>query len=336
MHRLCHYFVMKKLFIISILFSFCFFKVSTSFSQAVPSKNENIPFIVTFGKDSEKSWGDDDNNQIVFFSIPQAQKSSFYIRIFDPNTGGKHDEKKVNFNTKTKFSLYGAGCFSNKDEENKDPVGNYKKGNLIHSKTFGSENTYDDKWYTFGPINPLEGELLPDLGGYIFKLNIDGTTGDDGNLYQLFMSVSNKENKKVEGGNAFMYEYSFRLNSSRQISHLYPYVDQYTTSVIQSNFDFDDDAYIRLKSMSNVAGEKIKASLDGFWQSSEHVMQEKDKKTCLDVQIVKTGQKSNNNAVFSIKNQRGEFMQFHSIPIGVIPKRQGKYRKSSAKGITRK
>lgn len=295
--------------------------------QAIPSKNENIPFLVTFGKESEKSWGDDDNNQIVFFSVPQGQKKSFFIRVFDPNIGGKHDEKKTNFNTTTKFSLYGAGCFSKIDEENENPVGNYKRGNLINSKSFGSEATYDDKWYTFGPINPLEGELIPELGGYIFKLNIDGVAGDDGNLYRLFMSVDNSKNTPVEGGNAFMYEYSFRLNATRQISHLYPYVDRYTTSVTQHNFDFDNDAYIKLYAMS-IPGKRITASNDGVWGESNHPMMEKDKNTCLDINIVKTGSRSNNNAVVSIKNQRGESLQFHSIPIGAIPKR-----KAGGKGV---
>ena len=31
-----------------------------TFAQPVPSKEENIPFLVTFGKEADKSWGDDD------------------------------------------------------------------------------------------------------------------------------------------------------------------------------------------------------------------------------------------------------------------------------------
>ncbi len=306
------------LFCLTVLLSASFLKVN---GQSIPAKNENIPFLVTFGNKAEKSWGDDDFNQIIFFSIPKEQKKPFFIRIFDPNVGGKHDENRQGFNTKTKFSLYGAGCFSDKDAENKDPVGNYKMGNLISSKTFGSESIFDNKWYTIGPINPLEGELLPDLGGYIFKMVVEGTSGDDGNLYRLFMSVKNNENKAIEGGNAFMYEYSFRLNATKQVAHLYPYIDQHTISVKQYNFDFDGDAYIKLISMT-IPGIKVKTSKDGIWAYSMHEMKEKDKKTSLDIQIIKTGTKSNNNVVFYITNQRGKFMQFHSIPIGAIPKKK--------------
>jgi hypothetical protein len=303
-------------------FIFCLIIIRLEvFAQAIPAKNENIPFLVTFGKDSEKKWGDDDNNQIIFFSIPVDQNKPFFIRVFDPNNGGRFDEAKGSFNSKTQFSLYGTSCFSSIDKENKDPVGNYKQGNLIHKKTFGAETAYDDKWFTFGPINPMEGELMPELGGYIFKMVIDGLSGDDGNLYKLFMSVSNKENKEIEGGNAFMYEYSFRLNSGNQVSHLYPYIDQHTISIKQHNFDFDGDAYIKLVSMT-IPGVKVNTSNDAVWANSLHPMKEKDKKSCLDIQIVKTGSKNNNNAVFYITNQRGKYMQFHSIPIGAIPKKK--------------
>ena len=41
------------------------------YGQAVPGKDENIPFLVTFGKSGETSWGDDDFNSIFFFTIPK-------------------------------------------------------------------------------------------------------------------------------------------------------------------------------------------------------------------------------------------------------------------------
>ncbi len=35
-------------------------------AQEVPSGQENIPYLVTFGQNSEHSWGDDDFSQTVF------------------------------------------------------------------------------------------------------------------------------------------------------------------------------------------------------------------------------------------------------------------------------
>jgi hypothetical protein len=218
------------------------------------------------------------------------------------------------------FTLYGSGCFSADEKENKDPVGGYKKGNLLFSKTFSADTTLDNKWYAFGPINPAEGELKPELGGYVFKIIVEGASGDDGNLYRFFLSTSNTTNNKVEGGNIFVYEYTFRLNADKSTTHLYPYVDKNTIAIKEYNFDVDDDAYVKMISMSN-PGANVIVSNDGDWKESSFQVTEKDKNTSLDVQIVKTGNARNNNVVFSFTNQYGKFMPFYAIPIGAIPKK---------------
>ena len=79
--------------------------------QPVPGKDENIPFLVTFGKEGKTSWGDDDFNQIFFFTIPKDFKQQFYIRVFDPDCGGENDEIQGEFNTKTiVFCLWRKRC----------------------------------------------------------------------------------------------------------------------------------------------------------------------------------------------------------------------------------
>ena len=60
--------------------------------QAVPGKDENIPFLVNFGKNGETSWGDDDFYSIFFFTIPKDFNRQFYIKVFDPDCGGENDE----------------------------------------------------------------------------------------------------------------------------------------------------------------------------------------------------------------------------------------------------
>lgn len=291
-------------------------------AQQLPAVDENIPYLVTFSSQASVTWGDDDFNQIVFISIPENVKVPFFVRIFDPNVGGELDESKEGFNSSTEFTILGgANCFSSNDDENKDPVGNYKNGRVLFTKLFGQDG-YDNQWYTMGPINPSEGQLEPDLGGRIFKIVIDGKGGDDGNLYKLFVSSSPADNIEMEGANLFTYEYSFRMHQKAgNISHIYPYVDNYTIAVKQFNFDLDHDAYVKIVTMSN-PGIKVKSSGDGEWAISEHPVTEKEKNTCLDVQFIKNGNVGNNNMVFYITNQYGKMMPFHSVPIGAIPKRK--------------
>ncbi|MCG8573584.1 MAG: hypothetical protein MI810_01765 [Flavobacteriales bacterium] len=292
-----------------------------TFAQPVPSKEENIPFLVTFGKEADKSWGDDDFCQIFFFVMPETYKEPFYIRIFDPGTGGKHDEQKGSYNTKTKFSVYGGkGAISNKDARRLNPVGEYKSGNLLASKTFTNE--LDNDWYTFGPFNPTSGEKSAKYGGLVFKVICQGISGDDGNLYRYYLSTSASKNQAIEGGNAFTFEYTFRMHDDpTEVSHLYPYIDGDVVSVKQANFDWDNDGDLKFISKVRL-GVNLRKSGDGNWGRSEHKIVEKEKESTFDVQFHKNKSTpaKNNNIGFYITNQYGEAQPFYTIPIGGIPK----------------
>jgi hypothetical protein len=294
----------------------------TIFAQQVPAAEENIPSLVTFGKDGERSWGDDDFSQTFFFVVPKFQTTSFYIRVYDPETSGSNDEKKLDYNTKTKFTVYGGkSCFTGRGVRENNPTGNYKSGNQLYSKTFGSNEIYDTEWYTFGPFNPTEGELSNEYGGYIFKMIAEGISGDDGNLYMYFLSTSPVENIPIEGGNAFTFEYSFRLpDNQNSTAHLYPFVEENVFSVKISNFDFDNDGQINIVSMAK-KGELSMASGDNTWRETSHLIVEKERKTTLDVQFIKNKKVAikNNNVTLYVTNQDGHLMPIYTVPIGGIP-----------------
>jgi hypothetical protein len=297
----------------------------SSKAQLLPSLDENIPYLVTFSKEADKSWGDDDNIQIYFLTIPQSRTEPIYIRIFDPNNGGKIDENQGGFNSKTNFSLYGGKlAHSNPDAKKQDPTGNYKSGVMLGTKTFGDDADYDEKWYSFGPFNPAEGELQPDYGGYVFKLIVEGLEGDDGNLYKISISSKKDENTAIEGGNAFAYEYCFRTNDKPgSVSHIYPFVPKGVVSVKVNTFDYDGEGIVRIISVAK-KGELVKLSTDANWVASEHKIIDLEINTSLDIQLVKKNNVNNNNLVVYVTNQYGELMPFYAAPIGGIPKFSGK------------
>lgn len=306
----------NSLLIINLLLS------SYCFGQQVPAPEENIPFLVTFGNAAKTSFGDDDFCQVFFFTIPEDNKKPIYIRIFDPENGGENDERMGRFDSKTKFSVYGGkGCITNKDSRSTQPVGQFKSGNLLSTKTFGVDPKYDNNWYTFGPFNPLEGELSSIYGGYVFKIIAEGISGDDGNLYKYFLSSSSSSNIAIEGANSFTFEYSFRLhNDPKQVSHIYPFVDDKVTSVKITNFDWDNDGFILISSVATI-NYKAKVSGDDAWATSEYIIKEAEKGKSLDIQIKKNPLKpiNNNNVVIYITNQYGESLPFYAIPIGGVP-----------------
>ncbi|WMJ74028.1 hypothetical protein RCC89_12765 [Cytophagaceae bacterium ABcell3] len=290
-------------------------------AQPVPSSEENIPFLVTFGKDADPSWGDDDFSQTFFFVIPPDQKKPVFIRVYDPDTGGSYDEVKGVADTKTKFSIYGGkGCITDPAATSVDPEGKNKSGILIASKTFGNQSMYDKNWYSFGPFNPVEGEYVKEYGGYVFKVIAEGISGDDGNLYKYFLSSSPVENIPIEGANSFTFEYTFRLpDKAGSVSHIYPFVSKDVVAVKIHTFDFDYDGRIRIVSVAK-KHEDVQISGDNDWVTSTHKISDQEKNTSLDIQIIKTEDFNNNNVVFYITNQYGKALPFYTSPIGGTPK----------------
>ena len=294
------------------------------FAQPVPAPDENIPYLMTFGPKAETSWGDDDFSQTFFFLVPENYKGVIYIKVFDPDVGGMHDEENGVFDTRVTYSVYGGvGCFTNEDAKEVNPVGNYKSGRLLATKSFSVNPTYDNKYFVFGPFNSTEGELFKDWGGhYVFKVICDGNTGDDGNLYRYFLSVSKDQNKEVEGGNAFAFEYSFRMHDDpNEVSHIYPYIDDKTISIQQMNFDWDNDGVIRVVSVAR-QGQILKVSNQDEWVTDNMKILEEEKNTSLDFQFIKKRNPAvkNNNVVINVRNQYGELLPFYVVPIGGVPK----------------
>ena len=123
-----------------------------------------------------------------------------------------------------------------------DPKGDYKAGTLLDSRSFTQSDKYDNNWYSFGPLDPKEGEYIEEFKGYVFKVISEGVQGNDGNLFHYFFSRGPNVNIAIEGANAFGYEWTFRMPSeSNAVCHLYPYITDDVVSIQQFNFDWDDD-----------------------------------------------------------------------------------------------
>jgi hypothetical protein len=294
----------------------------TAFPQAAPAVDENIPYLVTFGGNALKAWGDDDFCQIFFCVIPSSQNNPVYIRVYDPETGGGLDEAKGEYNTIVNFSIYaGKGCWSDTAAQSIHHSGNFRSGYLLSSKSFGVDPKYDEKWFTFGPFNPSEGENIEKLGGRVFKIIAQGKSGDDGNIYKYFLSTSPVENIAVEGGNFFTYKYHFRLSDNqKQVSQIYPFVDEKTISIEVSNFDWDNDGIIRLFSVAK-NGVLCDVSGENQWTVRKFPIVEEEKNSTVEIQFIKNqrAQIKNNNVVVVVKNQYGASLPFFVVPIGGVP-----------------
>jgi hypothetical protein len=309
-----------------LIYIFILLLISTlGYSQPVPSMDENIPYLMTFGKYAETSWGDDDFSQAFFFMIPEEYDQPFFIRVFDPDTGGKIDEIAGEFNTRSVYEVFGGeGNWTEDDAKETDPYGNYKSGTLLATRAFAENPRYDNSWYTFGPFNPAQGEYTANYKGYVFKIICEGVSGDDGNMYRYYLSTSATENRPIEGANAFAYEYSFRMhNDYEEVSHIYPYVEDGTISVKISNFDWDLDGNIMVISV-NRQGSDINTSGEDDWANDELRIQDEEIGSSFDFRFIKARPLvRNNNVVVNVRNQFGDAMPFYTIPLGGVPKYRG-------------
>lgn len=308
---------------IYILFIIILLSVRLSvYSQNAPAIDENIPYLVTFGGNAVTSYGDDDFLQIFFCFIPASQIKPFYIRVYDPDTGGDIDEQVGDkFNSAINFSVYAGKCWSNIASTNTVNKDNFKSGYLLSSKSFGVDPKYNKKWYSFGPFNPSEGENAQILGGRVFKIIAQGVSGDDGNLYRYFLSSSSVENIPLEGGNFFTYKYHLRLSDDQKhVSQIYPYVDDKTISIEISNFDWDNDGTIRIFSNSK-NGNLCEVSKQNNWIAKKFPIVAKEKNSTIEIQFIKnqTQKVINNNVVVTVKNQYGTSLPFFVVPIGGVP-----------------
>ena len=294
-------------------------------AQEVPGPDENIPFLMTFGKDGGiTSWGDDDFSQTFFFAIPKDYKDPFYIRVYDPDIGGKTDELNNFWNTRMVYSIYGGkGCYTNPDANGISPTGNYKSGTLLATRTFGMDNKLDKRWFTFGPFNPADGEYYPKFLSNIFKIICDGVSGDDGNLYRYAISRRPDSNVPIDGANAFTYEYTFRMwnnNDTSFVSHIYPFIDSGCVFVQTRNFDWDNDGDFMVVSVEK-KGMDLPLSGEDVWVTSRIPISDGEIGKSLDFRFYKRRGDlvKNNNVVVSVQNQYGQNLPFFRAPIGGVP-----------------
>lgn len=296
----------------TLFFLLCFSVLFQGMGQPVPSQDQNIHFLVTFGAYADPADGDDDGQQVIYFKVPQHFKDPVYLNIYDPDCGGAFDESHGQFNTSTLFSIYGGkGAFTSFSNISPDPENHSNEGILLDKKTFGISQEYDQKWFSFGPFSPQQGELVD--GGYVFKIVAKGTRGNDGNLYKYFLSKDEKVNVGIEGANLLAYEYTFRVPKGK--CYLRPFLSPGVTKAKLYNFDFDSDGTILVSSHGLPKGKLVDCSENGKWAHVEIEVGPKDQGTHLTLEITSEANQEENNMVFYMRSASDQYQLFTVSPV---------------------
>lgn len=197
--------------------------------------------VITFGPAALPDEGDDDHIQIIFFEVPDTAPDDLYIHIFDADTGGEHDELGLDGsldNTVMTYTVRG-DLFAYTDPDARadhPPPAGIGSGTVITQQVIGVDAALNDAWLTL-PVTRTQGEAVG--ASRLFKLVVQGASGDDGNWYQVAISSDPANNVAVNGARIFAYSWCVVLPAPGDIITLYPFVPFGTNTVTQFNFDFD-------------------------------------------------------------------------------------------------
>jgi PKD repeat protein len=240
--------------------------------------------LITYGSDSKTVEGDNDYRQEIVIRIPADLKEDLYLRIFDPDVGGKFDDKfgfHRGFDTQTRFSLLGAG--------------------EIKSEIFGLDRAADNTWYEFARFSPQAGERAGDH--YVFKLRIEGLKGDDGNVFDVAVSERPDENRSPEGTELFSYEPTIRLPASGISAELRFQIPSDGSEVIIRGFDLAW-AKLRVDTRFRSGLRAVNPSGQGQW-AENRITLEQDENGRLGALRYAGGREIPNDATFTITDQDG-------------------------------
>lgn len=198
---------------------------------------EEKTIFITYGSDASITEGDDDFQQVIFFALPETITDTLYLRIFDADVGGRLDARYGEFDSQTRFRFYGgSGAYTARSIRTAFPSAeDLNRGTLVHGETFGEDPFRDSKWYTFASFAVNEGEKVQSKR--IFKLVVEGLSGNDGNTFEVAVSTRSKRNKSPKGVKIFTYCPTIRLPEKGLHAELRFFVPKSVREIVVHNFD---------------------------------------------------------------------------------------------------
>lgn len=216
---------------VMIVFAFIFL-ISSSASA------RELAYLITYGTDAGTIEGDDDYTQVVFIKIPSGTTQPVYVRIFDADCGGEHDERySGRWNTRTRFRLFGGkGAFTEPGLKKFIPSAQaLGSGKVLADEEFGVDEFRDNQWYTFSEVDPRAGEEVGDFR--YFRVVVEGMPGDDGNAFLIAATKNPHQNTIPEDFELFTLKPTIRLPRTGVFSEMRFFVPRDVTLITVHNFD---------------------------------------------------------------------------------------------------
>jgi hypothetical protein len=212
----------------------------TALNPPSPDTTLETGFLTTYGPAAPGDEGDDDHVQVIFFEVPDSTTETLYVRIYDADTGGGDiDVPRLPYDTTIAYTLRGAGGYTSGARQSHPGPAGIDDGTLLTQMVIGNDVAYHDNWsLVLGPYQASDGHLVG--SSRVFKLAVEGTSGDDGNRYNVALSTESDSNVAPAGGRIFAYSWTFQITAAQR-APLYPYIPAGTRGLDFEQYNWDAD-----------------------------------------------------------------------------------------------
>ncbi|MGR3713382.1 MAG: PKD domain-containing protein [Shimia sp.] len=178
--------------------------------------------LVVYGVLAQTREGDIDHRETILFSIPSDLSDRVYVRIFDPEMSGAHDFRYGRYGgTETVYRVFGgAGARSDMAmpvavEDGARPqkikrtdVMADRAGEVLREASFGADKATDGQWVSLGSVRARQGEVIGKRAW--FRLEVIGAEGDDGNGFNVDVSLARDVHRRPKGLRMEAYQPTIR------------------------------------------------------------------------------------------------------------------------------
>ncbi|MGB1388236.1 MAG: PKD domain-containing protein [Paracoccaceae bacterium] len=201
-----------------------------TFAQNALGGEEGL--LVLYGPLAPTREGDTDKREQIFFSVPADLRDKLYVRIYDPEVSGSNDfAYGSTADSETTYRVFGdIGAFSQAElpEQQEDGARVPNKtdttpitgpGKVIREKAWGNDTKTDGRWVTLATVRAAQGEKIGNRA--YFRLDIQGTGGNDGNIYSVSVSLVRDRNRMPEGLDMFAYQPTVRWRARQPATQVW-------------------------------------------------------------------------------------------------------------------
>ncbi|TCL09880.1 PKD repeat protein [Shimia isoporae] len=281
--------------------------------------------LVVYGVLAPTREGDIDHRETIFFSVPNDLRDRVYVRIFDPEMSGDHDFRYGRYGaTETVYRIVGGDgartgiAMPEPVEDGAKPqkakradVLAARSGETLRETTFAADPQTDGQWVSIGAVRARQGEIIGDRAW--FRLDVVGADGDDGNGFNVDVSLARDVHRRPEGLVMEAYQPTIRWPGGL-IGTRVELLNPSQGPLIVQNFD-GAAGDLRLNQMYSDI--RLQASGQNVW-----VSEEVDTKEALLALTLRGGFETPNDVTLSVFDQTGQALPILMPPrLAPVPER---------------